>query len=198
MERHGYAVHGKRLLEYSIWLAMKDRCHNPRCRMYLYYGGRGIVVCDRWRKSFVSFLSDVGMRPDPTLTLDRIDNNSGYFPGNVQWATRAHQVRNRRNNVVLQHDGRNVILTDLAREHGMLPQVLKRRLDQGTPLAKALVRGYPGSGESNSQAKLKTELIGEVRRMLDAGVSQRVIAAKFGVCQQAVSRIKIGKTWSHV
>src|SRR3990172_7486388 len=82
--------------EYRIWASMKQRCHNPRDQSYQYYGARGIVVCDQWRKSFKVFLGDVGLRPSPKLQLERINNNKGYEPKNVRWATCKEQTRNRR------------------------------------------------------------------------------------------------------
>jgi hypothetical protein len=74
---------------------MNGRCTNPNNPRYEYYGGRGIAVCDRWRGSFENFLADVGERP-PGLTLERIDNNKGYEPGNVKWASWAEQALNKR------------------------------------------------------------------------------------------------------
>jgi hypothetical protein len=82
--------------EYKVWAAMIQRCHNPRVKPYANYGGRGIQVCDRWRRSFVAFLRDVGRRPSPDLTLDRIDNDGNYEPGNVRWATWTEQAHNKR------------------------------------------------------------------------------------------------------
>jgi hypothetical protein len=74
---------------------MKNRCENPNVRQYKDYGGRGIRVCDRWRSSFENFLADVGERP-AGLSLDRIDNDGDYEPGNVKWSTRSEQMHNRR------------------------------------------------------------------------------------------------------
>jgi hypothetical protein len=82
--------------EYYAWAASIRRCHNPRNPYYRNYGGRGIQVCDRWRKSFANFLSDVGVRPSPELTLDRVNNDGNYEPGNVRWATRSEQNSNQR------------------------------------------------------------------------------------------------------
>jgi len=82
--------------EYLSWRAMKDRCINPANRAFAYYGGRGISVCVRWAESFVSFLADMGRKPDKNYSLDRIDPNQGYFPSNCRWATKQEQVLNRR------------------------------------------------------------------------------------------------------
>ena len=87
--------------EYYVWKSMVHRCINPKCKDYLNYGGRGIEVCPRWRNDFWAFLQDVGYRPQPWLTLDRINNNGDYEPLNVRWATRDVQAANQRkeNNV---------------------------------------------------------------------------------------------------
>jgi len=78
---------------------MIDRCHNPRSTAWRWYGGRGIKVCSRWRESFEFFVSDMGPKPSARHSLDRVDRDGDYEPGNVRWATRATQAANRRRSV---------------------------------------------------------------------------------------------------
>ena len=94
--RHGFAPKINRSPEYAIWNTMRARCHNPKTSSYPNYGGRGISVCKRWRKSFVNFINDMGRRPSDKYTLDRIDNDGNYEPGNVRWATWHQQRMNQR------------------------------------------------------------------------------------------------------
>lgn len=81
--------------EYATWSHMRDRCYNQRSQDYANYGGRGIVVCERW-ESYDNFLTDVGRKPGPGYSLDRIDNEAAYSPGNCRWATKAEQAQNQR------------------------------------------------------------------------------------------------------
>jgi hypothetical protein len=82
--------------EYRTWLNMRQRCSNPNANNYKNWGGRGICVCDRWNDSFAAFLADVGERPTEVHSLDRIDVNGNYEPGNVRWALPKEQAKNKR------------------------------------------------------------------------------------------------------
>ncbi len=82
--------------EYRAWTAMLQRCNNEKCHIFDYYGARGVTVCDRWRDSFENFFADMGLRPSANHSIDRIDNNGIYEPGNCRWATKAQQQRNTR------------------------------------------------------------------------------------------------------
>ena len=85
--------------EYKAWLSMKKRCNYIKAINYPDYGGRGIKVCAEWQSSFTSFLNDVGRKPSKEYSLDRINVNGNYEPGNVRWATAKEQARNRRSKV---------------------------------------------------------------------------------------------------
>lgn len=94
--KHGHDRTKRRSKEYEAWAGLVSRCTNPNHRAWKNYGGRGISVCERWRLSFEAFLEDVGFAPSPELSVDRIDNDGNYEPGNVRWATRQQQQANKR------------------------------------------------------------------------------------------------------
>lgn len=97
--KHGATTHATRSKEYTVWASMKQRCINPSSQKYKYYGGRGITVCQEWVDSFDAFLAHIGYAPKGNrISIDRVDNNGNYEPGNVRWATPYQQVMNRRNN----------------------------------------------------------------------------------------------------
>lgn len=102
---------------YHTWQDMLSRCRNPNHIEYKNYGGRGIKVCKRWLK-FENFLEDIGDRPSGR-TIDRIDNNKGYFKLNCRWATIKEQSRNKRNNVFINYKNENKCLQDWADQYNM-------------------------------------------------------------------------------
>lgn len=94
---HGHSTDGKLSPTYSSWKSMKNRCNNTKSPKYKDYGGRGITICERW-SYFENFLEDMGERPKE-LSLDRIDNESGYSPENCRWATDSQQASNKRHKI---------------------------------------------------------------------------------------------------
>lgn len=112
---HGHSGSGGRKRAtptYQSWQAMRDRCYRPSTHGYESHGGRGIVVCDRWRNDFAAFLTDMGERPHG-LTLERIDVDGNYTPGNCRWATPKEQIANRRQALWLSRHQWKVILEAL-------------------------------------------------------------------------------------
>lgn len=97
---HGQRQKGNTTPEYRAWCGLKNRCLNPNNRAYRHYGGRGIEVCDRWKNSFESFFTDMGLRPKGT-SLDRIDNDGDYEPGNCRWEKANVQAINQRYRLVI-------------------------------------------------------------------------------------------------
>jgi len=120
---------------YQSWQCMKQRCSNPKAKAWPDYGGRGITVCDRWFNSYADFISDMGYPPEG-MSIERINNNLGYFPENCKWATRSEQQLNRRNNVVLVIEGIDHKLYDLVKISGMNPRTIKRRVAKGLGYAE--------------------------------------------------------------
>ncbi len=114
---HGKAhpTHGRGNLKdrvYAVWCWIKQRCHNPKATGYKDYGGRGIVMHEAWLTDFVAFASELGEPPSDRHTVERIENNRGYVPGNIKWALPVEQARNRRSNRWLVIDGVEACITD--------------------------------------------------------------------------------------
>lgn len=130
MGRFKHGASKERWPEYFIWKGMHKRCKNPNANRYHVYGGRGITVCDRW-KSFAAFIEDVGRRPSPQHQLERKDNDKGYEPDNVRWATPREQQCNRRNNVFIEYCGERLCISEWARRTGIACWTLQRRVRRG-------------------------------------------------------------------
>lgn len=138
--------------EAGIWKRMRYRCNNQRSPDYHLYGARGIRVCDRWA-SFANFYADMGPRPSPKHTLDRIDNGGDYEPGNCRWATPVEQARNRRGNRALSCCGETLLLTEWAARLGLSVQGLIGRLKRFPSIEEALTRKprhYPANRRSRT------------------------------------------------
>jgi hypothetical protein len=136
---HGFAQRNKTLpAEYKIWSGMKNRCANPSNKDWLRYGGRGINVHDAWLHSFHKFLSDVGARPTSAHTLERINNDLGYEPGNVRWATRTEQARNRKSTKLVTFHGESATLPEWCELLNLDWKAVKARLQIKWTIDRAL------------------------------------------------------------
>lgn len=126
--------------EYGIWIDIRRRCLNPERPNYKDYGGRGITVCDRWAESFEAFYADMGPRPSPKHSIDRIDVNGPYEPGNCRWATMRQQSNNKRVNRMVHYRGARVSLREALRLAGDVIEksAARRRLELGWPVARAV------------------------------------------------------------
>jgi hypothetical protein len=124
---------------YKIWHGMRQRCGNPNSPGYARYGGRGIRVCEEWENDFEAFVAYVGERP-AGKTLDRIDNNRGYEPGNVRWATRFQQQENRHCARLYTYRGETKNLNSWSRVVGISWAVLDQRIKLGWSVEEAFER----------------------------------------------------------
>lgn len=125
----------KQPYEYRSWKDMRGRCLNPNDSDFKDYGGRGITVCERWN-DFAAFFEDMGPRQHGE-TIDRIDVNGNYEPGNCRWAPAGIQSRNKRNNHRLTINGETLTLAEWCRHFGIEPSKVRYRLKQGFPVEEA-------------------------------------------------------------
>jgi len=141
-KKHG----GRDLPEYGVYRAMLSRCHTPTDHNFARYGARGIVVADRWRygegdkTGFECFISDMGRRPKPGLTLERVDNDGPYASWNCRWATARDQQLNTKRTLKVVYRGETMTLVDAMRVAGGIVALgtARQRIRRGWPVALAV------------------------------------------------------------
>lgn len=137
--KHGATANGQVTAEYTAWKAMIMRCECKTWPRHADYGGRGITICQRWREDFANFLADMGPKPSPDLSLDRINNDGNYEPDNCRWATREEQQRNTRRDLCpITFDGITLPLAAWAERAGISRNVLRHRIEAGWTPERAL------------------------------------------------------------
>lgn len=164
--------------EYVVWSSIKYRCQNIEGSQYADYGGRGITMAAAWAASYPAFLAAVGRRPSPDHSLDRYpDNNGNYEPGNVRWATRKEQCRNRRSSVYIEFEGESRTLSEWCEITGLEYQTLYRRLSMGWTVEEALTTSVHRGDIPTSQHPQYTrgwkDAIKEVETLINGLVERR-------------------------
>lgn len=175
-EFHGYSG----TPTYRVWNSMRQRCHDSNHSAYYRYGARGIKVCDRWLESLAAFVEDMGERPRG-MTIDRIDNEKGYFPGNCRWVTPRQQSRNRRDNLRISVGGRKRMAVDVAAENGVGAHMFYQRVNNGWTIEQAV-----GIDEHYIDGAVTID--GET-------MTKSQWAKKLGISRQAVDQ-RIRRGWS--
>lgn len=135
---HGLASNGTITKEYRCWRNIITRCCDPKHNSFKNYGGRGIRVCDRWKHSVTDFISDVGLAPSPRHSIERIETDGNYEPGNCRWATKSEQNRNKRGNRIIEWQGKKLCLIELAELSGLKFSTLHARLERGWSIEEAV------------------------------------------------------------
>lgn len=140
---HGHSRKGKITVEYSTWTNLRKRCFNRADKKFADYGGRGITVCDRWANSFEAFFADMGERPSPAHSIDRIDNDGPYSPDNCRWATRAQQASNKRvpkNTVYITLGAVTKTIPEWSDITGLSQPLIRSRLKRGWAVERILTQ----------------------------------------------------------
>lgn len=143
--RHGHAALNVSTPTYRTWGSMKERCSNPEHVSWDRYGGRGIAVCERWL-AFDNFLLDMGERPSLQHSIDRIDGDKGYEPGNCRWADLKTQARNQKTNVILAHNGVSACVAEWADITGLPHNTIRKRLLAGWSVERTLTAPHRTRG----------------------------------------------------
>ncbi len=156
--KHGALKNGGRSGTWTTWNGMIQRCYNPRHKEFHNYGARGISICERWRYDFAAFLADMGEKP-PDKTIDRIDNNGNYEPGNCRWATDREQTRNKRVNVFYTHDGASLVIADWAVRLGVKKVTIRTRMRRGWTFEQAILTPVGPRGHKVKPIAIKTRTV---------------------------------------
>jgi hypothetical protein len=164
--------------EWWIWVHIRERCLDVNNPNYPAYGGRGITLHPQWREDFAAFYAEIGPRPSPKHSVDRIDNARGYLPGNIRWATSREQNQNKRSNVLLTVNGETKVAAEWARALDIPKATISRRLSAGRSEEAALAPVIRRA----KRRKWDDQMNNELRRLwADRGVPKMAIGKILGV-----------------
>lgn len=179
-----------------IRASMKARCYNPKNHNYPRYGGRGIKICDEWLNSengminFYNWAINNGYQDN--LTIDRIDVNGNYEPGNCRWATAKEQANNKRNNITINYKGEIIKLTDIAEKMKINPRILRDRLRRGWTVERTIEQ-RPGHKKRVIQYDLQNNFIKTFNSITDAQNTTGITS--IGQCCRRVCETAGGYKW---
>ena len=175
--KKSYTKHGlskKFIPEYRAWQSMKNRCYNNKTSSYKIYGGRGIIVCDRWLNSFENFLEDMGERPSDYHSVDRIDVDGNYCNKNCKWSTKFEQNNNQRRTKRLTYNGETRSIGEWAKHLNISYPLISIRLKKGMPIELILCERNMSVKYNYTDSQLidlmaKGIKIAEIAKILNAG-----------------------------
>lgn len=167
--------------EYWVRRAMLARCYNKKHPAYPRYGGRGILVCRRWRMSYTKFIEDMGRRPSSQYTIERINNDKGYSPSNCKWATRKEQQNNRSSVTLVWYKGEYLNFIEFSNAAGILPGTLRYRMKKHGLSREEAAKDLP-------ENKIKKEFKGQRRSLTEW-------ASCYGMPHQTL-RSRLFRGWS--
>lgn len=190
----GFPHHGlSHLIEHPTWMRMRSRCNNPKNPKYPRYGGRGIRVCAEWEASFERFYADMGPKPSPAHSIDRIDNNGNYEPGNCRWATNQQQARNQSRTRTFTAFGETRLFIEWLEIYGRNYSLVRSRLHLGWSLERALTEPSKPHCPPPSKPSKFRQFIPQMVEMRKAGKYLREIALEFGISTSMVKFLILTK-----
>lgn len=160
MSKQRYEQHGgSKTKLYRVWNAMKERCYDPKNKRFSSYGGKGVIVCDRWLNSFDDFRTDVSPGYKQGLSLDRINSNGNYEPENFRWATALEQANNMTTNRIIDTPWGKLNIKQASIKANISPSLLKYRLDKGWAYEKLFIAPLPNYSNSHKIRNNKTQTL---------------------------------------
>lgn len=182
-KQHGFS----HTQEYYVWQGMKARCYRKGHRSYKDYGGRGITVCNEWLHDFTKFFKDMGSRPSPEHTLDRIDNNGPYSKENCRWSTVAEQNRNNRRVRRFLYKGKQRTMREISEDAGIHYLTFKSRILYSKMSVDQAIKKPVGL------RKLTDAQVVKIKKLIAKGYTKQKISEMFSVSPGTIGNIFFGR-----